>query len=57
MRRTMLLLTVAALMAVMMVASAAPAFAAGKAYGWGANDCWGFNGPDPHDCGFHGYPR
>jgi hypothetical protein len=60
MSRIMLLMTVAAVMAVMVVASAAPAFAAnakGKAYGWGANDCWGINGEDPHDCGFHGHPR
>ena len=53
MKRIILLLTVTAMMAVILVASAAPAFAAGQRYGWGANDCWGFNGKNPHDCGYH----
>jgi hypothetical protein len=58
MRRTFLLLTVAAVIAVMMVSSTAPAFAAGKAYGWGANDCYtdiyNYGGPG---CGYHGALR
>ena len=52
MKRIILLLTVTAMMAVILVASAASAFAAGKRYGWGTNDCWGFNGEDPHNCGY-----
>jgi hypothetical protein len=53
MRRIILLLTVAAMVAaVMVVTSAAPAFAAkGKAWGWGANPelCEPYSDPG---CGF-----
>ena len=58
MKRIILLLTVTAMMAVILVASAAPAFAAGKRYVWGANDCYSdiynYGGPG---CGYHAGQR
>ena len=56
MRRILLVFSVAVLMAVMIVAMAAPAFAGnGKAYGWGANPglCEAYPG---NGCGWHGHP-
>ena len=53
-----MLLTATAIIAVILLVSAAPAFAAGKRYGWGANDCYtdiyNYGGPG---CGYHAGQR
>jgi hypothetical protein len=54
MRRIVLLLTVALMMVAMLALSAPNAFA-GKAYGWGANDCYTGTYPSGGGpgCGYH----
>jgi hypothetical protein len=62
MRRIISVLTLAAVIAMLMAIGATSALAKPSwappdntpaKYGWGANDCWGINGPNPHDCGYH----
>jgi hypothetical protein len=55
MRRLLLVLAVALVMAAMLMASAPNAFAEGNGRGWGANDCWRIYYPwiTGPGCGYH----
>ena len=54
MQRLVVVLTVVALVAVMLMASAPNAFAEGNRYGWGANECWPTVYPTSgNGCGYH----